>query len=208
MRTPFEREQLPSTPWKNGGGLTREIVRIPRESRTDDFSWRASIAELSASGPFSTFEGVDRVLVLLSGEGVHLQSSDGTIDHRLDTQLVPFVFAGESAILASLLGGTSTDFNVMTRRATTTADVRIVRETERLSAVRAGVLFAARGAWRARGASSTYELRESAGVWWDGESVAWDLAPEHAASALIAVRVEIANRQVTRKHRAPAGTAS
>src|SRR6516164_3236854 len=103
MRILFQRDQLASTPWKNGGGVTREIVRIPVDSGMNDFRWRASIAELAASGPFSAFEGVDRVLVLLSGEGVHLQSSDGSINHRLDTVLEPFAFAGERAISASLL---------------------------------------------------------------------------------------------------------
>jgi environmental stress-induced protein Ves len=190
MRILFQRDQLASTPWKNGGGVTREIVRIPVDSGMNDFRWRASIAELAASGPFSAFEGVDRVLVLLSGEGVHLQSSDGSIDHRLDTVLEPFAFAGERAISASLLAGPSRDFNVMTRRATTRADVRIVRGIEQLDTSRAGVLFAARGAWSARSGASTYALDENAGIRWDGESMRWDLASGSAAGALIAVRVE------------------
>ncbi|MGH7617845.1 MAG: HutD/Ves family protein, partial [Gemmatimonadaceae bacterium] len=105
MRIVFERDQLPATPWKNGAGRTREIVRMPLESRMDDFSWRASIAELSADGPFSTFDGVDRVIILLNGAGVHLRSADGAVDHRLDTPLAPFAFAGETAISASLIGG-------------------------------------------------------------------------------------------------------
>ena len=184
----FERDQLPRAPWKNGGGLTREIVRIPVESRMDDFSWRASIAELSAGGPFSTFDGVDRVLVLLSGAGVHLRSSDGAVDHRLDTPLVPFAFAGETAISASLLGGASSDFNVMTRRDSTSADVRIIRAVERLGASRAGVLFAAQGAWSVRSREATYSLAEGGGIWWEGESWTWDVVPDHVG-ALIAVHV-------------------
>ena len=186
----FEREQLPLMPWKNGGGRTREIVRSPVESRMDDFSWRASIAELSASGAFSPFDGVDRVIVLLSGAGVHLHSSDGAVDHMLDTPLVPFAFAGESDISASLIGGSSSDFNIMTRRGTTKADVRVVRAVERLGSSRAGVLFAVQGAWSVRSGETTYSLPESGGVWWEGDSLTWDLVPERASGALIAVRLE------------------
>jgi environmental stress-induced protein Ves len=190
-RVPFELDQLPSTPWKNGGGLTREIVRIPAESRIDDVSWRASIAELSADGPFSKFAGIDRVIVLLSGAGVHLRSSDRNVDHRLDTPLSPFAFSGESDISASLLGSTSRDFNIMTRRASTTAEVRIVRAIERLFTSRAGGLVAAQGAWSARVGVATYSLPENGGIWWDGESTTWDLVPERVPAALIAVRVEL-----------------
>jgi environmental stress-induced protein Ves len=177
-------------PWKNGGGVTREIVRIPLESRMDDFSWRVSIAELSAGGPFSTFEGIDRVIVLLRGAGVHLRSSDATIDHRLDTPLVPFAFPGEAAISAELLGGPSSDFNVMTRRGSWKADVRIIRANERLASSSSGVVFAARGAWSARSGETVYSLREGDGIWWDDEPLAWQLATEQPAPALITVRID------------------
>ena len=183
----FERDRLASTPWKNGGGLTREIVRIPAESQLEDFTWRASLAEVSADGPFSTFAGVDRVIVLLSGGGVHLRSSDGSVDHRLDAPLEPFVFAGECDISASLVSGASSDFNVMTRRGSAKANVRIVRAIERLDESRAGVLFAARGAWSGRLAGSAYALHENGGVWWDGESHSWELVPNQIPCALIAV---------------------
>jgi uncharacterized protein len=185
----FERDSLTPTPWKNGGGLTREIVRVPVESQMEDFVWRASLAELSTDGPFSTFAGVDRIIVLLSGGGVHLRSTDGTIDYRLDTPLEPFVFAGESDIGASLINGPSSDFNVMTRRGFATADIRIIRAIERLGASQAGVLFAARGGWSIRTVGSVYSLPDNGGVCWDGESIAWDLVPKNATCALIAVVV-------------------
>jgi environmental stress-induced protein Ves len=191
VRGLFDRDQLPSAPWKNGGGLTREIVRIPADSRIDDFSWRASLAELSADGPFSTFVGVDRVIILLGGGGAHLRSTDGTIDHRLDTPLEPFAFAGETSISASLISGPSSDFNVMTRRDSAKADVGIVRATERFVPGRAGVLFAARGAWNVTTGEATYSLAENGGVWWDDESSSsWDLVPARERGALIVVRIE------------------
>lgn len=113
---PFAIEQLTPTPWKNGGGLTREVVVRPAGAGLDDFDWRVSIATIAAPGPFSPFPGIDRIIVLLDGDGVRLQSDDGRIDHRLDRRGMPFAFAGEARIDCRLLGGPSTDFNLMTRR--------------------------------------------------------------------------------------------
>jgi environmental stress-induced protein Ves len=158
----------------------------------DAFDWRASIADIAASGPFSAFAGFDRVIVLLNGDGARLRSSDGSVDHSLDRPLVPFAFAGEDAIVSSLIGSASTDFNVMTRRGAARADVRIVRASEALAACASGVLFAARGTWHvgANAAECSIEsLHENGGVWWDGESLAWEVVPRSADGALIAVCV-------------------
>ena len=125
-------------------------------------------------------------------DGVHLRSLDGSIDHRLSELSRPFAFAGESSIDASLLGGASRDFNIMTRRATTRAEVEVVVSRRTLAASSAGVLFAARGEWDVRTTggdeSRSLPLDESSGVWWEGESVAWEVAPR-GAGALIAARV-------------------
>ena len=103
----FAIDQLASAPWKNGGGSTREIACWPPGAGFDDFDWRVSIATIAASGPFSTFAGVDRTIVLLEGDGVRLRSADGAIDHRLDTPLAPFAFGGDEPIDCTLLGGAS-----------------------------------------------------------------------------------------------------
>ena len=54
-------------PWKNGGGVTREVAAFPDGAGFDDFLWRISMAEVRADGPFSVFPGVDRVLAVLEG---------------------------------------------------------------------------------------------------------------------------------------------
>lgn len=59
-------------PWKNGGGMTRELVCQPPDADMDSFDWRVSIAHIASDGPFSSFSGVDRIITLLSGGGVHL----------------------------------------------------------------------------------------------------------------------------------------
>ncbi|MQK21523.1 HutD family protein, partial [Escherichia coli] len=46
MITPFNFSSLPRTPWKNGGGETREIVSVPSPDADAPFLWRASIATL------------------------------------------------------------------------------------------------------------------------------------------------------------------
>ncbi len=53
MMVPFQLSTLPVTPWKNGGGETREIICVPAPDAP--FLWRASIATLQADGPFSPF---------------------------------------------------------------------------------------------------------------------------------------------------------
>ena len=63
---------LVATPWKNGGGVTRQIAIDPPGSGLDDFGWRLSTAEVAQDGPFSRFDGVDRQLHILAGEGLDL----------------------------------------------------------------------------------------------------------------------------------------
>ncbi|MBS0975889.1 HutD/Ves family protein, partial [Serratia rubidaea] len=108
----FDFASLPVSPWRNGGGETREIVCQPAEGA--NFDWRASIATIAQDGPFSAFDGIDRSITLLEGDGVRLVG-DG-IDHRLAMPGEPFAFSGDVALQAQLLGGVSQDFNIMTRR--------------------------------------------------------------------------------------------
>lgn len=98
--------------WKNGLGWTREIACMPEG---DDWDWRLSIAEIEQDADFSTFPGVDRELVLLSGNGLRLRFDDGQV-----TELLPphagARFAGERGVRGELLEGRTTDFNLMWKR--------------------------------------------------------------------------------------------
>jgi uncharacterized protein len=150
----FSLHTLPAQPWKNGGGITREIAVIPPGASLAGFTWRVSVAEIAHSGPFSAFPGIDRQILLLAGAGVRLQAvTDGVekIDHRLDEPLVPFAFAGEAAIEATLLDGPSQDLNVMTRRGVMRSDVRIARSGLHVAACDGLVLLAVRGIWEGTG---------------------------------------------------------
>ncbi len=101
-------------PWKNGGGETAEILAQPEGAGLDDFDLRLSTAIVASDGPFSTFEGVDRVLTILDGGPMVLQL-DGQ-DHELTAQSAPFAFSGDLACAARLTGDQLLDFNVMVRR--------------------------------------------------------------------------------------------
>ncbi|WP_426208950.1 HutD/Ves family protein [Massilia sp. TWP1-3-3] len=106
---------LEPAPWKNGGGSTTELAIAPPGASLDKFDWRISLATIGADGPFSLFGGVDRSLALVDGPGVFLDiDEEGRFALDYDAPLVEF--AGESHVLATLNGGPSTDFNVMTRR--------------------------------------------------------------------------------------------
>ncbi|OIK00941.1 hypothetical protein BIV25_07460 [Streptomyces sp. MUSC 14] len=113
-------------PWKNGGGVTSEVAAHPEGARTDDFVWRVSIADVARSGPFSVFEGVERIITVLDGPGMAL-TVDG-VRHVVAVPYEPFAFAGGSDTQCDLLGGPIVDFNVMVRRADASARVRIVRD--------------------------------------------------------------------------------
>ncbi|HJR74201.1 MAG TPA: HutD family protein [Luteimonas sp.] len=98
--------------WKNGAGWTREIVRVPDRG---DWLWRLSIAEIEQDAPFSSFPGIDRELVLLSGNGLRLRFEDGEI-HTLEPPHGRVCFEGESVVTGELVDGPTHDFNVMWRR--------------------------------------------------------------------------------------------
>jgi uncharacterized protein len=103
-------------PWKNGGGVTTEIMVSPAGATFDTFDWRISMAQVAASGQFSIFAGIDRSLGLLAGDGIVLRVG-GRGDIELQCGDHPAVFPGDIPVDARLPGGAILDLNVMTRRA-------------------------------------------------------------------------------------------
>ena len=114
-----------ATPWKNGGGLTREVAVWPPNSNFDDFDWRISIAEVREAGPFSTFEGIDRTMAILSGR-LELRFPERTI--TLDPRCEPLAFPGDMPSEGIPLDGPVTDLNVMVRRGRVAARVTRFRD--------------------------------------------------------------------------------
>ncbi|HVI57000.1 MAG TPA: HutD family protein [Luteibacter sp.] len=118
--------ELKAVPWKNGLGITREIAVAPPGAPMDSFVWRVSIADVDTASPFSRFPGIDRVIVLLEGDGFTMRL-DGGGAHALTTPHAPFAFAGEATVEVRLAGGATRDFNLMVRRDAARGAVKVVQ---------------------------------------------------------------------------------
>lgn len=110
--------------WKNGGGRTIELARSAFDTNAgaDDFRWRVSIAEIEHDGPFSSFPGIARDLMLLEGHGIELDIDDKP-PLRLSRRFECAHFEGDARVYCRLLGGVTRDFNVMAHRDTVHAQV-------------------------------------------------------------------------------------
>jgi uncharacterized protein len=126
--TPAEHRVMP---WKNGLGTTREIAIDPPGAALDGagFRWRLSIADVGQSGPFSAFPGIDRTIMVISGNGMELTVA-GQPPRRLDRRFELFQFSGDAATDCRLIDGPIQDFNLMINRTrlTSATEVRNLRE--------------------------------------------------------------------------------
>ncbi len=118
------RAAFRTVPWKNGGGVTHEAVRVPAAG--DSFRWRLSVAEVATSGPFSDFSGYRRSMVLLQGQGLRLRFVDGSEALlREPGDLVEF--DGGRGVAGELLAGPCTDLNLIVAQGLPDAGARVVR---------------------------------------------------------------------------------
>lgn len=113
--------ELTAVPWRNGGGVTRQVVSAGG-SGPEDFDWRISIADVEEPGPFSAYTGVDRIITVVEGSGMNLQV-DG-VEHVLGP-LRPLSFDGASQTSCTRLDGPIRDLNVMTRKQRFSASVAV-----------------------------------------------------------------------------------
>lgn len=108
----IRRHEYRRMPWSNGAGWTSEILRVPA---ADDWQWRLSIAEVDVAAPFSSLPGIDRELVLLTGNGMRLSFEDGQTC-ELQPPHDGLRFAGERKLVGEPIDGPSSDFNLMWKR--------------------------------------------------------------------------------------------
>ena len=141
--------------WRNGAGLTRELAAWPD---AQDWAWRISVAEVSASGPFSHWPGVSRWFAVLGGAGLSL--TVGGTSHALGTQSAPLAFDGASPCSCELRDGPTQDLNLMLRQGRAQASMRRVHG--RHSA-----------AWTKPVTLAVYAVDAAARIELDGET--WDL---------------------------------
>ena len=112
-------------PWKNGGGVTHEAIRVPPTG--DAFLWRVSVAQIESSGPFSDFAGYDRKMVLLRGRGIVLKFRGGKPSEL--RRVGDWVeFDGAMPTHCELLDGPCVDLNLMVSKS-----LRAAARVERIS---------------------------------------------------------------------------
>lgn len=100
-------------PWKNGLGVTFEIARVPDQ---ENYLWRLSSAVVSSDCEFSVFPGYDRLLVVVSGEGLVLNG-------RVVGPREVFGFSGDEAMECRLSGGPVVDLGLIFDREKVSAEM-------------------------------------------------------------------------------------
>ena len=119
-----------AVPWKNGGGVTHEAMRVPANG--DPFRWRVSVARIEVSGPFSDFTGYDRKMVLLKGAGVELRFAHGAAQAlRAVGEMAEF--DGALAAHCELIDGPCVDLNLMVAQPVPEVSARVAHFRETLT---------------------------------------------------------------------------
>ena len=147
------QEDYSSTPWKNGKGITQDVLLLPAGASHDNFDIRVSIAPIVGEAPFSAFPGIERIITCLSDNPVILVFADRN-EVRLD-RLMPFQFDSNLSPSTRLPEGEGRVLNVMTRRGRWNASVKIINggvdEVLEVPSGGLSVVHAARGDCRVAG---------------------------------------------------------
>lgn len=126
--------------WANGGGVTREISA---EQDSDGIVWRISLADIDAEGPFSRFAGLHRILTVIAGDGMILETPSGPLFAH---PLVPVSFAGAQQVVGRLRGGPTRALNVIFRPECIRAEVTLRTGPAEIAPADApGVIFVVSG---------------------------------------------------------------
>ena len=84
---------LVASPWRNGGGTTRDIA--------SGAGWRLSLARIDRDGPFSAYPGLERAFALVGGE---VSLGLDAAARRVGPTSAPIAFDGEAAPACTLHG--------------------------------------------------------------------------------------------------------
>lgn len=113
-----------AVPWLNGDGVTSEVVARPVGGDPAAFDWRLSIATISGDHPFSSYPGVDRLLMPLSPQGLDLLDGGAPVHVR---QFDVHGFAGENEVASFGVWAPTLDLNLMTRRGRCTGSLLLTQ---------------------------------------------------------------------------------
>lgn len=117
-------EDYRKTPWKNGHGITEDVLLLPQGSSHEDFDIRVSRAPIVDESRFSVFPGIDRTITRLGENPLTLCFADGR--ETALPYLSPLSFDSALAPTSRLPAGASRVMNVMTRRGRWQADVSVL----------------------------------------------------------------------------------
>ncbi len=120
-------QAIEPAPWRNGGGVTRELLVKPStnadaaknaDAATNAATWafRISIATVDRDGSFSAFPNIERWFAVIKGEPLKL-TIDGVV-HRVAKTDHPLMFKGDATIDCQLTRGATQDLNLMVRQST------------------------------------------------------------------------------------------
>lgn len=151
-------------PWRNGGGVTRELLAWP-----DPQNWllRVSVADIQASGPFSAYSGIDRWIAVLDGGAVRLDTAGAGPTELTALHPALHAFSGDVPTHCTTLGAATRDFNLMARR----SRIRLLQQPVKmcpLLVTRAPVvgLFVARASELRQEPGPARSLTDSTLAWW------------------------------------------
>ncbi|CUI01516.1 HutD/Ves family protein [Leisingera aquaemixtae] len=111
-----------AVPWKNGGGVTRELAVHEQDGH---MVWRVSLADITRNGPFSAFPGLARIHCVTEGAGHSLSNRHTRLEAR---PLQPLCFDGGADLACSLRDGPCKAFNVIYDPEQVRAEARILAD--------------------------------------------------------------------------------
>ena len=124
-------EDVKPQPWKNGGGVTRELLAWPAAA---DWRVRISVADIEKDGPFSAFPEIKRSITVLSGAGIRLGEP---LNVALRTSDPPATFSGDLTPDCELVNGPTRDLNAMFNKKAGTGGLQRWRSGDEAKFVRA-----------------------------------------------------------------------
>ena len=110
--------------WRNGQGVSWEIASYKEEGAAD-FSWRFAKARIDNDVPFSIYPGMDRIFMMIEGEGMDLEFEGGKV-LQVHEKFVAHEFSCDVPLVCKLKGGPSLDLNLFTARGKWRAECDVV----------------------------------------------------------------------------------
>jgi environmental stress-induced protein Ves len=130
--------------WRNGQGVSWEIASFRKTFRKGsavDVSWRFAKARIDNDVPFSIYPGMNRIFMMIEGQGMDLEFDDGKV-LQVHEKFVPHAFACDVPLVCKLRGGPSLDLNLFTARGEYRAECEVMNcngsmdiETKKVEAV-------------------------------------------------------------------------